>query len=189
MSDSELDGFPILESNDLGNIPSVNYESNSQPPSVQIDSNSSENPHKDNNNKFTKLSSPHLIPPSSIDLPSSPNNSGNEYQVAQQSSKIVSVELQSENGNFNNNINYNQPLINENNQIDYGSLDQQIEVESCRRSCLKFFTGLFCNFEDTIYAYTQPLNAEVDKMNSQFHHCLDSFFHNICGCNEQIINE
>lgn len=192
MSDSELDGFPVLDSNDLGNIPSVNYESNSQPPSVQIESqsNSAENlhSHKSNNNKFTKLASPHLIPPSSIDLPSSPNNSNNEFPVAQQTSNITSVEQKnSENGSINNS--YTQPLINENDQIDYGSLDQQVEVESCRRTCLKIFYGLFCNFEDTVYAYTQPLNAEVDKMNSQFHHCLDSLFHNLCGCNEHNINE
>lgn len=193
MSDSELDGFPVLDSNDLGNIPSVNYESNSQPQSVQNESKSSsaENSKTQNDKSVSKQSSPHLIPPSSIDLPSLPSDSNNDFQVAQQTSKIISIEQKkSGNSNYSKTIDqYTQPLMNENDQIDYGSLDQQIEEESCRRTCLKIFFGLCCNFEDTVYTYTQPLNAELDKMNSQLHHCFDSFFHNLCGCNEQMLNE
>ncbi|KAK8884003.1 hypothetical protein M9Y10_043106 [Tritrichomonas musculus] len=199
MSDSELDGFPVLNSTELGSMPSVNFDPNSQFPSVkaEVQSNHSGsgenlNTQESSSDKLNKPASPQLIPPSSINLPSSPNISNQDFDVAQPESSSISnsqgirrLDVNSSNGNENYSQTIGSPLLDVTNQIDYRSLDEQAEEESCRKTCLKIFCGIFCNFEDTVYTYTQPLNIEVDKMNHQIHHCLDTIFHNLCGCSEQ----
>ena len=70
--------------------------------------------------------------------------------------------------------------------FDISGLSAHQQHESCRKTCWKIFCGLICNFEQTVFTYTAPLNQEIDRMNYQFHNCIRTFVHTLFGFEHRV---
>jgi hypothetical protein len=51
-------------------------------------------------------------------------------------------------------------------------------------SCWQILSGLFCDFENTVYAATRRFDRELTDGTAQIHSCLGAFKRTCCGCED-----